>query len=45
MKKETFDIVTNIASLISVIIAVVSYCLELYNHAIYFMCFAIYLKE
>lgn len=45
MKKETFDICSNICSLLALTTAVFFYISDVYDHAIYLMCLAIYLKE
>lgn len=45
MRKETLNILMNIASTIAMTIAVISYLLDIVDQAIYFMCLAVYLKE
>ena len=45
MKKETYDIMSNIGSVVAMTVAVLFYILDVYDHAIFLMCLAIYLKE
>ena len=45
MKEETFKLSTNIMSLIALVFAVLFYIFDAYNHAIFLMGLAIYLKE
>lgn len=45
MKKETFDLASNIWSLVAATIAVIFYVFDICDQAIFLMCLAIYLKE
>lgn len=45
MKKETFTLASNIWSSIAATMAVIFYVFDVYDHAVFLMCFAIYLKE
>lgn len=45
MRKETYDIMSNIGSVVAMTVAVLFYILDVYDHAIFLMCLAIYLKE
>lgn len=45
MKKETFNLASNIWSLVAATVAVIFYVFDVYDHAIFLMCLAIYLKE
>lgn len=45
MKKETFNLASNIWSLVAATVAVIFYIFDVYDHAIFLMGLAIYLKE
>ena len=45
MKESTFNLVTNIMGTIALTLAVLFYILDIYDHAIFLMSLAIYLKE
>lgn len=45
MRKETFNLAPDICSLVAATVAVIFYIFDIYDHAIYLICLAIYLKE
>lgn len=45
MKKETFNLDSNIWSLVTATVAVIFYVFDICDHAIFLMGLAIYLKE
>ena len=45
MKTETFNLASNVWSLVATIVAVIFYISDVYDHAIFLMGLAIYLKE